>query len=217
MMNLILRKTLWSLMLLLAVGVAIYTIHLLFYSTHVPPFLRDRLANHDPTLYAHFLGGSVAIVLGALQMSTLLRKKFTALHRWTGRVYLLAVLMSGCAGLEMSLIATGGWVAKLGFATMALLWLITGLCAYVSIRKGNVVAHRNWMMRNYALTFAAVTLRIYLGITLGLLQMDFLLVYPFISWACWVPNLLLAQWIFVKPATDQLSKSSETSVGLNKN
>ncbi|WP_105530963.1 DUF2306 domain-containing protein [Solimicrobium silvestre] len=199
MMKLMLRKSLWSLMLLLAVGVAAYTIHLLFWSTHVPPFLRERLASHAPSLYFHLLGGSAAIVLGALQMNMRLRKKFTAFHRWTGRVYLLAVLMSGTAGLEMSVVATGGWVAKSGFATMALLWLATGLLAYLAIRKGDIAAHRNWMMRNYSLTLAAITLRVYLGITFGLLQMDFMQVYPIISWACWVPNLLFAQWFFVNP------------------
>ncbi|PRC94114.1 putative membrane protein (DUF2306) [Solimicrobium silvestre] len=198
-MKLMLRKSLWSLMLLLAVGVAAYTIHLLFWSTHVPPFLRERLASHAPSLYFHLLGGSAAIVLGALQMNMRLRKKFTAFHRWTGRVYLLAVLMSGTAGLEMSVVATGGWVAKSGFATMALLWLATGLLAYLAIRKGDIAAHRNWMMRNYSLTLAAITLRVYLGITFGLLQMDFMQVYPIISWACWVPNLLFAQWFFVNP------------------
>ncbi len=43
-------------------------------------------------------------------------------------------------------------------------WLYTGAQAYLSIRRRDVVAHRRWMIRNYALTFAAVTLRLELGL-----------------------------------------------------
>ncbi len=187
-------------MLVLACGVAAYAVHLLWFSTHVPPFLQARIASHAPSLYLHFLGGSAALVLGALQMSTLLRQRWPRLHRWMGRLYLTAVLLAGLAGLQMASVAVGGLVAQTGFATMAVLWLGSALMGYRAIRRGDVRAHRNWMMRNYALTLAALTLRLYLGITLAGLQMDFMQVYPFISWACWIPNLLLAEWLFVRPA-----------------
>jgi hypothetical protein len=52
------------------------------------------------------------------------------------------------------------------------------------------------MIRNYALTFAAVTLRIYLPLmTPFLFHGDFLAAYRTISWLCWVPNLAIAEWI----------------------
>jgi hypothetical protein len=58
------------------------------------------------------------------------------------------------------------------------------------------------MTRNFALTFAAVTLRIWVpasfvsGIPLAV-------AYPIIAWLCWVPNLLVAELILgrtVNPA-----------------
>jgi mannose-6-phosphate isomerase-like protein (cupin superfamily) len=58
--------------------------------------------------------------------------------------------------------AFGGPIARLGFAGLALAWLVTGTCAYRAIRAGNVALHRRWMVRNFALTFAAVTLRLWL-------------------------------------------------------
>jgi Predicted membrane protein (DUF2306) len=46
-----------------------------------------------------------------------------------------------------------------GFGILAVLWFLTGLEAYRTMRRGNIKAHRRWMIRNFALTLAAVTLR----------------------------------------------------------
>jgi hypothetical protein len=73
------------------------------------------------------------------------------------------------------------------------LWLFTGWRAYRAARAGAFAAHRAWMVRNFALTFAAVTLRIYVPLSAAL-GIEFAVAYPFITWLCWVPNLLLAQW-----------------------
>ncbi|MEV4456577.1 DUF2306 domain-containing protein [Microbispora sp. NPDC049633] len=51
-------------------------------------------------------------------------------------------------------------MTQIGFTTAAVLWLITGGLAYRAARRRDFTAHRDWMMRNYALTFLAVTARI---------------------------------------------------------
>lgn len=48
----------------------------------------------------------------------------------------------------------------LGLAGLALAWLYTGLRAYLAIRARDIAAHRCWMVRNFALAFASVTLRL---------------------------------------------------------
>jgi hypothetical protein len=68
--------------------------------------------------------------------------------------------------------------------------------AYRYIRAKNVSAHRDWMLRSYALTLAAVTLRVYLGIS-QFYGMDFITAYQAISWMCWVPNLLIVEWFVI--------------------
>lgn len=45
-------------------------------------------------------------------------------------------------------------------ATRAVLWLVTGGLAYLAARRRDFAAHRDWMTRNYALTFLAVTSRV---------------------------------------------------------
>ena len=81
---------------------------------------------------------------------------------------------------------------KLGFATLALCWLYTGLRAFLAIRRRAIEDHRRWMVRNFALTFAAVMLRIYIPASI-LAGVDFAVAYPFIAWLCWVPNVVIAQ------------------------
>ncbi len=112
-----------------------------------------------------------------------------------GRVYLgVGVLVGGLSGLYMAQFAFGGLGVKLGFACLAVASLFTGFKAYQSIRAGAVEQHRAYMMRNYSLILAAVSLRVYLPLSM-FAGIDFASAYAVIAWLCWVPNLLLAEWL----------------------
>ena len=78
-------------------------------------------------------------------------------------------------------------------AWIALAWLLTGWQAYAAIRRGEVTAHRRWMIRNFALTYAAVTLRIEMPL-LMLAGMNSILALNVVGWTCWIPNLLAVEW-----------------------
>jgi len=106
-------------------------------------------------------------------------------------------MLSGCAGLYLAFFATGGWIAGWGFGGLALSWLVATSMAYFSIRNKEIDKHQQWMIRSYALTFAAVTLRIYLPLS-QVAQIEFIDAYRVIAWICWVPNLLVAEWIIRK-------------------
>ncbi|NOX75818.1 MAG: DUF2306 domain-containing protein [Gammaproteobacteria bacterium] len=149
---------------------------------------------HPYGIYIHAFASIVALAIGPFQFSTRLRENRPGLHRWLGRGYLaIGVVVGGLAGLYMSQYASGGTVARLGFAVLAVLWIYTGLRAYLAIRRGSVKEHQKWMIRNYSLTFAAVTLRLYLPISM-VGGIDFAIAYPIIAWLCWVPNLIFAEW-----------------------
>src|SRR5690606_9843127 len=136
----------------------------------------------------HVFAAAVALTLGPFQFSTSLRARYPAFHRWSGRLYLgVGVLVGGLAGLYMAAHAFGGLPARLGFACLALGWLYTGLRGYRAIRARDVADHRRWMVRNFALTFAAVTLRLWLPASVAA-GIAFELAYPVIAWLCWVPN-----------------------------
>jgi hypothetical protein len=113
-----------------------------------------------------------------------------------GRAYLgIGVLLGGLSGLYVAAFAFGGLVAKLGFFCLAVLWLYTGLRAFLAIRRNDVTEHRKWIARNFSLTLAAITLRIYLAASM-IAGIPFALAYPVIAWLAWVPNLLVAGWVF---------------------
>ena len=132
---------------------------------------------------------------GPWQFSEKLRERALNLHRWLGRFYLLEVALGSIAGFAMALVSEEGLPTHLGFGMLAALWFFTGLQAYRMVRSRNIVAHRQWMIRNFALTLAAVTLRNWLPLMLFALHWPFRLAYITVSWLCWVPNLFIAEWM----------------------
>lgn len=148
--------------------------------------------------YTHIFLGGIALISGFSQFFKKLRIKYLALHRNMGKIYIIAVLLSGTAGLAIAFFATGGLIPSLGFGALAILWLYTTVKAYTSIRNKDIQKHQQWMIRSYALCFAAVTLRLYLPLFLGVLEMEFIPAYTIIAWLCWVPNLLVAEFLIIR-------------------
>jgi uncharacterized membrane protein len=151
-------------------------------------------------IYAHVFGASLALLLGPWQFLPGLRQRRPALHRLIGRIYLgIAVLVGGLAGLYMSFFAFGGIISTLGFASLAVVWLATGALALRAILRGDVTSHRRWMIRNFSLACAAITLRVGLGLCFaaGLAFEDF---YVWLAWVSWIPNALFAEFIIRRRA-----------------
>jgi uncharacterized membrane protein len=159
----------------------------------VHPEMKRAFEAHPVGIYAHISAGAIALLLGPFQFLTRLRQRWPGLHRGIGRVYLgVGVLIGGSAGLYMSQYAFGGPIARIGFALLAVLWLFSGWKALAAIRRGDIVRHREWMVRNFSLTFAGVMLRLWL-IGSFIAQIRFEESYHYIAWLCWVPNLIFAQ------------------------
>lgn len=210
------RLTAYVTLCVLSFGVAAYAVGVygvLPLGSLVHPDMRAAFEAHRAGIYAHIFASVVALSLGPLQFSTSLRTRRPSLHRWLGRLYLgVGVSIGGFAGLYVSQHAFGGTPARLGFACLAVAWLFTGACAYFAIRARNVTVHRRWMVRNFALTLAAVTLRLYLPASVAS-GVDFEVAYPVIAWLCWVPNLIVAELVFNRPAIRPAGTASGTASG----
>ena len=141
----------------------------------------------------HVSASPIALILGALQFFKGVRSKWPALHRWLGRIYVVAVLLGGISGLNLAINAIGGPVAGLGFGLLSLLWIAFTLQGIRMARAHRFVEHRRWMIRSFALTFAAVTLRLYLA-GFFVAGIEYAPASIYLGWICWVPNLLTAQW-----------------------
>src|SRR3954447_650515 len=114
---------------------------------------------HYAVLVAHIFTAFIALVLGPLQFIPAIRAR-RQVHRTIGRLYLFAgVLPSALATVPVALLS-GRLITQIGLTIPAVLWLITGALAYQAARRHDYAQHQNWMMRNYALTFLAVTSRI---------------------------------------------------------
>jgi len=200
-----LKYLLWTVFGLFALGVGFYPVaYYLFdmqkglFSSKTPELLADRVWH--TAFYMHITFGGIALLTGWTQFSPRIRNNYTQTHRTLGKVYVYAVMLSSLAGFYIAMFASGGITSVLGFGLLAASWFFTILKAYTSILKKQFKDHENWMIRNYALTFAAVTLRIYLPLSTQLMHWDFVASYRVISWLCWVPNLLVAQIIINKRA-----------------
>ncbi|OIQ34455.1 MAG: hypothetical protein BM559_05450 [Roseobacter sp. MedPE-SWchi] len=157
------------------------------------PFVAYHALERPLAFYAHIGLAPVALALLPFQFRRALRQRRPHLHRWLGRSYGGAILVSGLGGLIMAIGTSSGLVAGLGFGLLAFLWLgTTGRGIWLAM-QGRIAEHRVWMIRSGALTFAAVTLRLYLPFLFATLGEE--LGYTLVAWACWVPNMLLAEWL----------------------
>ncbi|MBX9929604.1 MAG: DUF2306 domain-containing protein [Gemmatimonadaceae bacterium] len=158
-------RSLWVLMAVLAIGVAGYALVLMLLPGFGPPFVADRRVTVPLALFAHLSGGLTALAVGPWQLNARLRARALGRHRWTGRVYVVAVLIGGLGALGLAVRSEEGLVTHVGFGMLAVLWLASTFMAYRTIRAGDQVAHRVWMIRSFALTLAAVALRVYLPLS----------------------------------------------------
>jgi uncharacterized membrane protein len=143
-------------------------------------------------LLIHAAAAGLALALGPWQFVYAIRVRWPKVHRTIGKAYVLACVVGGVSGVVLALGTAQGPVARWGFFALAVGWLTTTTLAYMTARRRNFSAHRKWMIRSFALAFAAVTLRIYLATSL-MSGLAFAEAYPIIAWACWVPNLIVAE------------------------
>jgi uncharacterized membrane protein len=162
-------------------------------------------------LFAHIITASMAIIIGPFQFFQKFRNKRLSLHRNLGKVYVSSIFISGLTGIYLSYFAFGGIFSKLGFLSLSLAWLITTYFAYSSIRKRKMKEHERWMYRSYAVTFAAVTFRIWSAV-IGYSFDDFQLGYTAAVWVSWIGNLAVIEyWLSRKIAKNQTSNNQPSS------
>lgn len=181
---------------LLAVGVAGYSLrYVIVGEAAFVPELADSFRARLVPILIHTTFGPVALVLGLVNLLPAMRRRRWSLHRLLGRIYMISGLTLGLAGGYLALFAAGGTFARIGFLCLATGTVLTIVLGYGSIRNRTIAEHREWMLRSYALIFAAVTLRIWLPILIIAHNGDFTPAYRIVAWLAWVPNILWAEWI----------------------
>lgn len=112
----------------------------------------------------HVFFACLAMGAGLVNFTDRIFRRGGRLHRITGYVYLLSVLVVVTTSGYMAPYATGGKLSGIGFNALNILWLIVTAIALVQIKKKRIVQHRNWMIRSYA--FCYTNLLIHLTVAL---------------------------------------------------
>ncbi len=105
----------------------------------------------------HFAAGGLILVLGSLQFIQQIRDRWPAIHRWTGRLYVLACLLASVGGLIFILQkgTIGGSIMDIGFAGYGVFMFWAAAQTFQKARKRDFDAHRAWAIRLYALAIGS--------------------------------------------------------------
>ncbi|MBC8110446.1 MAG: DUF2306 domain-containing protein [Verrucomicrobia bacterium] len=161
---------------------------------------KQRIVHHwhyIAAFYLHIFSSIFVLAAGATQFSRTLMLDYPVWHRNIGKMYVFVVLFVSSPGaLWMSFYANGGIISQIGFTVLTGLWFTFTLLAWQTVLKKDFVSHGNMMIRSYALTFSAITLRTY-QFGLSFLREDNPLspaeTYIILSYLSWIPNLVIAE------------------------
>lgn len=159
---------------------------------HASPLVPDWPTINVAVLLVHIATAIPPLVIGLVAFSPKARRASWRFHRWIGTAYCVTIWISAVTGGLLALANQFGLMAKAGFFTLAVVWFTSTWFAYTTARNKDFVAHRNWMIRSYAVTLAVVSVRpmFIFGPPFG---MDYETYYPLVTWMCWVPNLIIGE------------------------
>ena len=136
------------------------------------------------------------MIFGALQFSNYIQKQHIKLHRISGRLYVaILLLLSGPSGLIMSYYANGGFFAQVSFLLLSTFWMLFTFLSLYFILKKQVIQHQKFAIRSFALTLAAISLRLFKYLLVFFFEPLPMDAYRIAAWSGWTFNLFVAEII----------------------
>jgi uncharacterized membrane protein len=152
------------------------------------------LPYYQVAFFSHVYTSILVLIIGAFQFSNWLRTKYSALHKNLGKIYItLILLVASPSGLIMAVHANGGTYSKLSFILQAVLWFAFTYLAYKHVRNKNWNKHRDFMIRSFALTLSAISLRLFKWMIVHTWELPPMDTYKIVAWAGWGINLIIAE------------------------
>lgn len=149
--------------------------------------------------YIHVFSSMFALLAGFTQFSPILLKTKPTLHRAFGYCYVINILfITGPAGLIMSYYANGGTIAIAGFLVLSVLWLSFTALALIKAVQKSFAAHKYFMIRSFALTLSAISLRGWKALLEEFSSINPSDRYRIIAWLGWGLNLVVAEIIIAR-------------------
>jgi uncharacterized membrane protein len=158
---------------------------------------------HNPVwitaFYIHVFSAVLALLAGFTQFSPQLLRDNPKVHRLIGKIYVANILFINFpVGVVMGLCANGGLPGKVAFLLLDILWFFFTWKAFMCAKNRRFVDHKNYMIRSFALTFSAITLRTWKLILSSIFTIDLAELYVIDAWLGFVPNLVVAEIIIQK-------------------
>ena len=197
------RRVAWTVVTVLSNAVGLYALFLVLTNfASVPGTVAENGVLAPWGLHVHIAAASLTLLAGPWQFNAALRGRVPRVHRTMGLLYLVGVLVGGTAGAVIALGSSAGPAAGIAFLTLGATWVVVTVVAYLKVRAHDYESHRRWMLRSFALAFAAVTLRVYLEIGLAA-GMEYTVVYPVVAWLSFIPNVIVIEtWIRRRTVVD---------------
>lgn len=156
-----------------------------------------------PLLTAHIVFGMIALLIGPLQFFASFRKRYPHIHRMTGRIYLLSILLGAtCAiilAINHNIIVQKRVVFGTGLLGLAAAWLLTSGMAFWAIKNRNFAQHREWMVRSYVVTCGFTFYRIFFTVAKSYISfenIDYVKEFSgILAWSCWSLPLMVTEAI----------------------
>ncbi|TZF98859.1 DUF2306 domain-containing protein (plasmid) [Chryseobacterium panacisoli] len=149
--------------------------------------------------YIHIFSITLCLLAGLTQFSNRFLKENRNLHKIIGKIYVYNILIINVpACFVLGLFSNGGLTGITGFLIQDILWAYFTVAAVLSVKKGNVIRHRNYMMLSYAVTTTAITFRIVKNLLYNEAHHDYELFYGLNVWAALLINLCIAYAILRK-------------------
>jgi hypothetical protein len=147
-----------------------------------------------PAFYVHISSALVVMLVGIWQFFPVFLRKKPVLHRILGKIYVFGVLIFAApSGLVLAYFANGGLTSRVGFSLQCFVWFALTAAAFREILRKNWLLHVHLMLRSYAVTMAAWSLRTesyFLFYYLGTKPIE---TYQTVTWLSWVGNLVLME------------------------
>ncbi|MGY3792423.1 DUF2306 domain-containing protein [Aquimarina sp. 433] len=158
-----------------------------------------HFTHYKIAFYIHVTFSIFSLFAGFTQFSRFIRTKYSQVHKIVGWIYIVSILLLAApSGLVIGYYANGGFWSQLAFCLLAVGWFLFTLKAFVALKQNDYQKHQIFMIRSFALTLSAITLRFWKYIIVLAFQPRPMDVYQIVAWLGWVLNLIIAEIIILK-------------------
>jgi hypothetical protein len=191
------RRIGWAIVWLALAAISIdflLTVHAKY--RHPDPAAYTMFWSRRGWLWTHLAGGALTVVLGPFQFLTRWPRAYPRLHRWSGRVYMIGMLVASTGATGLIATSPAPFEIRTAFAATALAWLTTALIALIAIHRRRVSPHRRWMVRNYLVTLSPITFRILLEALISMELAPSPAIIATLLWLSWLLPVLIHEGIY---------------------